>query len=237
MFSDQLMKLVSEIAILFPAFLVIFTFRGFFTALVAKKLGDDTAYNDGFLSLNPLVHIDLFGLLFMLAFLILISSFLGFFNTGFLFVIFILLGVRWSITVPINDKNFKYHTMGIVLTTLASSLGSCFVILFFMYLTKYFPYQLLPKYAVITVIEIFQAIIDLSTFWAVLDLIPIPPFNAGRLLKFILPSSCQSWILFLEEYSIYVFLGLFFIPGISHVFFRLIFKSGAVGSAPSLIFY
>ena len=46
MFVDKLMILLSEVAVLFPAFLIIFTFRGFFTALVAKLMGDSTAYDE-----------------------------------------------------------------------------------------------------------------------------------------------------------------------------------------------
>jgi len=41
------------------------TLAGFFRALVAKKMGDDTAQQAGFLTLNPFAHVDLLGLAFL----------------------------------------------------------------------------------------------------------------------------------------------------------------------------
>jgi hypothetical protein len=43
------------------------TFVGWFRALVASKMGDDTAERMGFLSLNPMAHVDIF---FMISFML-----------------------------------------------------------------------------------------------------------------------------------------------------------------------
>lgn len=47
----------------FIAYCLVTTFAGSFQAWVAKKMGDDTAEEAGFMSLNPADHWDLFGLL------------------------------------------------------------------------------------------------------------------------------------------------------------------------------
>lgn len=53
---------------LFLAYFCTIAPAGSFRAWVAKKMGDDTADELGFLTLNPLVHIDFFGLVWLLAF-------------------------------------------------------------------------------------------------------------------------------------------------------------------------
>ena len=58
---------------------------------VAKKLGDNTAYSLGRVSLNPLVHIDWFGTVLLPSILYL--------TTGFVF--------GWAKPVPVNYANLK----------------------------------------------------------------------------------------------------------------------------------
>ncbi len=52
----------------FLAYLIAITLANYFRAWVADKMGDPTAENMGFLTLNPLVHIDPIGLLFLIFF-------------------------------------------------------------------------------------------------------------------------------------------------------------------------
>ena len=112
--------------------------------------------------------------------------------------------------------------MGVILTTLAPSFGNFILALLFLYVFKYFPFVLLPGYAILSLGELFNAVIELSIFFGVLDLIPIPPFDGGRLLEFVLPKSCHNVIAWLHNYSIYIVLALFVLPGISNLFFRFL---------------
>ena len=50
------------------AYSIAVTLANYFRAWVAKKMGDPTAENMGFLTLNPLVHIDPIGILFLIFF-------------------------------------------------------------------------------------------------------------------------------------------------------------------------
>ena len=59
---DTIRLLIAVFASYFPTVAI----SGFFAALVAKKLGDDTAANQGFLTLNPIDHMRPFGLLVLL---------------------------------------------------------------------------------------------------------------------------------------------------------------------------
>jgi Zn-dependent protease len=220
MLSNHMMELLNELAILFPAFLLVFTFRGFFKTLAAKISGDNTGQRYGFLSLNPLVHIDFLGLVVVLFVLFFIGGLLGgVVSRGFLFVLLILVGARWTIPVPVDEQNFKYYSLGTILTSIAGSLGAFILALLFLYVVTYFPYYLFPQYVVVTIVQIFRVIIELAVFFGVLDLIPIPPFDGGRLLQFIVPPSVYHS---LENYSIFIIFALFFLPGINIIFFNVL---------------
>ena len=62
--SDMLTVIISFFSVFVIIFLV-FPFREFARAWVAKQLGDDTAEQYGMLTMNPLAHIDWMGALCM----------------------------------------------------------------------------------------------------------------------------------------------------------------------------
>ncbi len=76
---------------LFLAYFITISPAGSFRAWVAKKMGDSTAEDLGFLSLNPLVHIDFLGLAWLLFF-----SHPEYFS-----------GFGWGRHVPINPHNIQ----------------------------------------------------------------------------------------------------------------------------------
>lgn len=57
-FAEFLISMITY----FIAYLIVTTLAGFFQAWVAKKMGDDSAEEAGFLSLNPMDHLDFLGL-------------------------------------------------------------------------------------------------------------------------------------------------------------------------------
>jgi len=73
----QFMELLSSIATIFPAFIIVFTFRGFARAAVALWMGDSTAQRDGFLTLNPLAHVNVVGLSLILLAVIVLGGLFG----------------------------------------------------------------------------------------------------------------------------------------------------------------
>ena len=107
-------------------------------------MGDSTAAEAGFISLNPLAHVDIFGLLLVLGVLFLLGGFLpGAFSRAILVIFLIAIGARWTYPVPIVEHNFTHRLRGAILTTLAGPFGNFIVALLFLYVRKYFPYYLL----------------------------------------------------------------------------------------------
>ena len=88
---------------------------------VAYKLGDDTAKRAGRLTLNPVRHIDLFGLLMMIVF-----------------------RFGWAKPVPVDMRNFKNPKRGMALTALAGPLCNFILCCFFLFVYGLLFYPLYP---------------------------------------------------------------------------------------------
>jgi len=219
MFNHAVSELLRDIAILFPVLLIVFTFRGFFRALVARWQGDNTAYQHGYLTLNPLAHVDISGVLLVLLIVFVLGAVMGGrYTRQMLYALLIMIGVRWTYRVPFEPRNFTKMKRGVILTLLAGPIGCFLLSLISMYLLAYIPFSLFNPGVTKTLVEIFIEIIRLSVWFGVLGLIPIPPFDGGRLLQFLLPYSKQATLAWLEEYSIFVILVLFFLPVTSDIF-------------------
>ena len=225
--------------ILLPAFLSVFTVRGFSKALSARLNGDRTAASEGFISLNPLAHIDLSGLLFFIG-LIVLLGFMDpdFLRRGVMFSFLAIVGVRWTYEVPIDEAQFYNFKRGVITTTLAGPVGNFFLALIGMYAFTYLPFTSMGANAAKPVMQILQNTIQFSIFFGVIDLVPIPPFDGGRLLPFLLPSSMQHIVTWLHERALYVFLFLFVVPVVSDFFFYGIHlaSSGIYGVLARLVF-
>lgn len=93
MISLKFAELLISMTTCFIAYLIVTTFAGFFQAWVAKKMGDDSAEEAGFLSLNPMDHVDFIGL-----------ACLYFFRFG------------WGRPIPINPQAVWGHWRWLKLT-------------------------------------------------------------------------------------------------------------------------
>lgn len=223
MVSPYFLGLINELALLFPIFLLVFTFRGFFKALMAFMMGDNTPQRHGFLSLNPLVHLDIVGMsIFIILFFLMGSILSGSIQRQLLLFMLLALGVRWTIDVPIDDSNFKHYKFGGIMTCLAGSIGNFLLAFVALALLRFMPFSNLPPYAALTFLEILNGIIDIGIWFGVLDLVPIPPFDAGYIFYYCLPYNKRFIISWLEEHSLIIMMVLFLVPIVSHVWWGLL---------------
>jgi Zn-dependent protease len=223
MVSKQMMSVLQEIAILFPAFLLVFTVRGFFRALISKLMGDDTAQRYGFLTLNPTAHVNIFGLTIVVFVLFGITAFVGgLLAFGLLYMALIFVGVHWTYPVPFDDRNFKNLKLGGILTILGGPLG-CFLLAYLsLYFAKYLPVNYLSIGVAESFRQIIRMVVRLSIYFGVFGLLPLPPFSGGKILRYILPYSRQGIVDFLEEHAFIVLICILFVPGISDLFWALL---------------
>ena len=202
-----------------PAFLAVFTMRGFSKALSARLSGDRTAASEGFISLNPLAHIDLLGLIFFVGFIGITSFLPDVVRLSLLFVIFAMAGIRWTYEVPIDETQFYSYRGGVIATALAGPIGNFFLVLVCMYLFTYVPFASMTPHMAKTLTQLIQNVIEFSLFFGVIDLVPLPPFEGGRLLPVLLPRSMHGYIEWLQERAPFIFLILFLAPGVRTIFF------------------
>ncbi|SRR5258708_287866 len=165
-------------------------------AYAADRLGDPTPAMEGRVTLNPLVHMDLFGsVIFPL-----VSIFI--FPAGILFC--------WGKPVFFNPSYFAKPRRDEILATLA---GPAANLLFALVCTIAlgFAYRFDPNTA-----ELFGLILTINVSLAVFYLIPLPPLDGGILLKHLINMS-EELFLTLSQWSFFILIVLINLPPVQYV--------------------
>jgi Zn-dependent protease len=175
---------------LYVTLLISLTFHEYGHGWSAKKLGDDTAERMGRLSLNPLVHIDLFfTVLLPLYFL---------FGTGGSGS----LGLCAAKPVPVNPYNLRKPTRDMMLTSAAGPAMN--VLLAFAFTGFYWIHtQVRGIPWDKTSSLMIENAIALNLQLAIFNMLPIPPLDGHRVLGYFLPPNLRD-----AYYRIGVFGGL-----------------------------
>lgn len=161
--------------------------------IVANALGDPTAKILGRLTLNPLKHIDLVGTILLPALTVYIGG-----------VIF-----GYAKPVPISARNFKNIRRDMALTALAGPLSNLLMAFLWAAIAK--SGQLLqPHYAGIGVAcEVMGKIgIRVNVILFILNLLPLPPLDGGRVASSLLPGKLGYYFGKLENYGFIILIIL-----------------------------
>lgn len=153
---------------------------------VAYKLGDDTAKRLGRLTLNPVRHIDVMGLLMMI-----------FFHFG------------WAKPVPVNMNKFKDPKKGMAITALAGPLSNIIIaaVFLFIYGLLYIPLSKSGQNAHV-VTEMLQLTAYMSLGFAVFNILPIPPLDGSKVLFSLLSEKQYRTLMHYERYGMLILLAL-----------------------------
>lgn len=154
--------------------------------LVAYKLGDDTAKEEGRLTLNPLKHLD--------PVLSVAMPLILFLSGGPVFG-----GAK---PVPINTRNLRHGVWGMALVAIAGPITN-FLIAFVAFLLGYFTGWL---YAGGVVELIFVELIYINLGFGIFNLIPIPPLDGSRVLYAIAPDGVRNVMAGMERVGIIIVL-------------------------------
>ncbi len=156
--------------------------------LVALWLGDPTAKKQGRITLNPLRHVDLVGLI-MLA----------------------IAHVGWAKPVPIDPRNFKRPKAGMVLTALAGPVSNLLLAIltgFFSTLTFFFYQQNPASQALYYIFLLFYYATVISCGLGVFNLIPISPLDGSKVLLAFLPQKLYWKLMRYERYGMLLLVAL-----------------------------
>ena len=157
--------------------------------LAALALGDPTAKSMHRLSLNPLRHIDLLGLVMM-------------FVAGF----------GWAKPVPVDPRYFKKPKQGMAVTALAGPVSNFFLALLAMGISKAI-YLYAPYTTVWDTVFTFclYTLVPLSIGLGLFNLIPIPPLDGSKVLGAFLSDRTYFTLMRYERYGMLVLLALSFL--------------------------
>lgn len=210
--NTQLQQLISNPTqlLLVPAALIAVVLHELAHGIMAYWCGDNTARDSGRLSLNPLRHIDIVGLLAL-----------------------IILKFGWAKPVPVNTGNFRHPKRDMAFVALAGpmcnflqaligllvfnlicvltpTLHQYNVIDLFNYLTMY-TYESVKTLIDINWVHMFMiyyVIINIGL--GVFNLIPIPPLDGSKVVGVLLPVNVYSKILRYEQYGMVILVVLLF---------------------------
>ena len=157
----------------------------------AKHFGDKTAYFLGRITLNPIKHIDPVGTVVIPGMLLLLSA-------PFLF--------GWAKPVPVNFSNLnnpKKDMMWVALAGPASNLAMAIIWAIVLGLFK----SSGASYALF-IIGMAQVGIMINLVLMLLNLLPIPPLDGGRIAVSLLPSPWSYKLASLERYGMFILIFL-----------------------------
>ena len=182
----MLFRLPPEVLVLLiPVLLFALVFHEFSHGWVANKLGDPTAKNQGRLTLNPLAHLDPFGSLMIL--------FVGF---------------GWAKPVPINFNALRSGKSGMIWVALAGPGANLLMAIGWLIIMIIAINMNIP-----VLIEMGRVGILVNCVLAVFNLLPIPPLDGSRVISALLPNRLSYQYNQLEQYGLYILLGLMFLGG------------------------
>jgi Zn-dependent protease len=162
----------------------------------AYVLGDDTAYRQGRVTLNPAEHLDVLGSLMIL-----------------------MVGFGWGRPTPITPSKLKGKVWGQVAVAFAGPASNLFIVALCAVLFR------LPAFQGQYLSIIFWYLALANGLLFIFNLIPIPPLDGSKVLYPFLPRSLDGFVSFMYQYGPTILLGLvlvsIFLPGISPLGFIL----------------
>ena len=155
--------------------------------LAAYALGDPTARRAHKVSLNPLRHIDWFGLLMMFA-----------------------AGFGWAKPVPVNPNYFKKPKQGMALTALAGPVSNFLLALLTLLAARIFCDVAAYSETNQRILDFLLMVAVLSIGLGLFNLVPIPPLDGSKVLFAVLPDRAYDWLMRNERYGMLLLFALVF---------------------------
>lgn len=170
---------------------------------VARMLGDPTAMMLGRLTLNPIKHIDPIGTILVPLVMILLPG-------GFVF--------GWAKPVPVTWENLRNPKRDMAIVAAAGPLSNLVMAIIWALIIK-LGVTLASSSSPVFMFLVYSGFagVQINLVLMVLNLLPIPPLDGGRVLVGLLPGPASWQVSRLEPYGLFIILGLLATGILSHI--------------------
>jgi Zn-dependent protease len=170
------------------------TFHEAAHGFVAHRLGDNTAFERGRVSFNPLKHIDPFGTVVLPAILLMSHS-------PFLF--------GYAKPVPVNFGALRHPRIDMVWVALAGPATN--IALALVAAAAFHVVGYLPPNAAQWVADNLRNAVVINVILAIFNMLPIPPLDGGRVAVGLLPKALAAPLARLEPFGMLILVGILII--------------------------
>ena len=206
--------------------LLLFTFHEYGHAFAAWKLGDDTAKNQGRLTLNPIPHLDLLGSLILPAILLWQQS-------EFMF--------GWAKPVPVNPENFKDPhkdhmrvsfagpAMNLIVAMVCFIILACIMLCVRLFWPESLSLNIATPFSSVSLVGpplargLLILIVFLKQFFytslvlGIFNLLPVPPLDGSWILAGLLPQRFSYIFEQIRKFGFVIFLLLVVTPVLDYI--------------------
>lgn len=193
------LSLIQKIIIYAPPVIFAITVHEAAHGYAAKYFGDMTAFNAGRITLNPIKHIDPFGTILLPAMTILLG--------GILF--------GWAKPVPVDFSRLRNPKKDMLWVAAAGPASNFLMAIFWALIIKFsagmseviaYPLAMMAK-----------AGITINIVLMVLNLLPLPPLDGGRIAVSLLPINLARPFAQIERFGFFILIALLFTGVLSSI--------------------
>ena len=202
-----------DLVISLIVFVISMTFHEVAHGYVAYKFGDDTAKREGRLSLNPLKHLDIAGMILPL--LLLLSG------TKFL--------VGWAKPVPVNFYRLKPNRFGRFAVAVAGIVMNLFLVLISGVILKYILSPKILQYLLFNNSEMMGIVVNfllytyiINLVLAIFNLIPVTPLDGGRIVHAFGNDKVRKFYDKIEKYGMIIVFGAVYTGLFTNIFSKIL---------------
>lgn len=186
---------ITELILAAPIILFSLVLHEFAHGMTSARLGDPTPRRQGRLTLNPLAHLD---------------------PIGTLMIIFTMIrgvGFGWAKPVQIDPGYYKNPRKGSLLVSLAGPAANIFLACFFGLLLRFFYTVSTPNFMgdtrlTVLILRFLSIGVLLNLSLAFFNLLPVPPLDGSKILRFFLRGKVLEYYVRLEQYGFFLLLGI-----------------------------